>query len=123
MNKYAALGSALLSMGTKIMSKPVVKNLGSTAIKAGKAAWKNPVSRNAIKGGATGMAVGALNAQPGQDGKTHRFTNALQGGLTGATIGGAMGGSQQFAPQIKNFGSEILNGVRQSVPRQMNETR
>ena len=122
MHKEAGIGTAIASIGAKALSNPTVRTLGSTALKAGKTAWATPVSRNAIKGGVTGMAVGALSAQPDQNGKRHIMQNALRGGLTGASIGGAMGTTQQFAPQIKNFGSQMLSTMRPNVPRQMNES-
>lgn len=118
MQKTAGLGATLATMGSKALSaatKFKASPVGSQVISAGKAAWNNPISRNAIKGATTGAVVGAISSQPDENGKSHRLRNALIGGTVGGTVGAGFGTSTQFAPQIKNFGNTVAQQVKVSA--------
>lgn len=94
MGAVKSVAPKLTSMGSKIMSSS-----------AGRAAVKGAAS-----GSLVGAGVGAMNSQPGADGKNHRIKNALKGALGGAALGGAIGGGSVVA-RTPDFSAKLKSGL------------
>ena len=82
--------------------------IGSTALKYGVKALNNNVVKSSLGGAAIGAGLGAITAQPGADGKTHRFRNAMVGATAGAGAGAAVGG-------LRNMGTVTEQGVKNGI--------
>lgn len=93
--KTAGIGNTLVNVGSKALSTGT-KFLNSSA------------GKKALTGAAIGAATGAVTAQPGSDGRTHRLRNAMVGATTGGLAGAAYNG-------IQNMGTVTPEGIKNGV--------
>lgn len=93
--KTAGISTSLATIGTKALSTGT-KFLNSSA------------GKKALTGAAIGAATGAVTAQPGSDGRTHRLRNAMVGATTGGLAGAAYNG-------IQNMGTVTPEGIKNGV--------